>query len=75
VALPISFIASSTDAKAWVAPNLSACSRFHSTGSMANTLRAPAITAPCSAAVPTPPTPTIATSSPGGSSPLRVDEP
>jgi hypothetical protein len=59
----------------WVAPKCSACSRFHSTGSIAKTFLAPAITAPCNAATPTPPTPTTATSSPGRTSADLVADP
>ena len=54
-------IASSIEAKACVAPNLSACSRLNGTGSIANTWRAPDATAPCRAIMPTPPTPMMAT--------------
>jgi hypothetical protein len=60
---------------AWVAPNFSANSCFHSAGSTANTWRAPAFTAPCSAAIPTPPRPMTATSSPGRTAAALVAEP
>ena len=49
----------------WVAPNTCACSRLNSTGSTATTWRAPAIAAPCTAFMPTPPQPTTTTVSPG----------
>jgi len=58
-----------------VAPNFDACSRFHSNGSTAKMRRAPEITAPCRAAVPTPPTPMIATSSPGRTAAVRTADP
>src|SRR6476661_3353210 len=61
----IGAMASAIDGYAWVAPNLKAWSRFHSFGSIATTLRAPEMTAPCNALMPMPPTPTITTVSPG----------
>ena len=72
-AMPISAVLMS--GYAWVAPNFSAASRFHSTGSMTKMWRAPALTAPCSADMPTPPTPTTATSCPGRMSAVRTAEP
>src|SRR4051812_24239490 len=44
-------------AKAWVAPNLSAVSRFSATGSTTTTYLQPAEIAPCTALMPSPPTP------------------
>src|SRR6185369_9123146 len=52
-----------------------AWSRFHSLGSIAMTLRAPEMTAPCSALMPMPPTPTITTVSPGCTWATLVAEP
>ena len=72
-AIPAS--AASMSEYAWVAPNFSASSCFHSAGSTANTFRAPEFTAPCSAAIPTPPRPTTATSSPGRTAAALVAEP
>src|SRR5215207_1306858 len=52
-----------------------AWSRFHSLGSIATTLRAPEMTAPCSALMPMPPTPTVTTVSPGCTSATLVADP
>ncbi len=60
--------ASSTEVAVWVAPNFWAVSRLNSTGSMAKIRSAPARRAPCTAAEPSPPTPTTATLSPGRTS-------
>ena len=59
-----SAVASSSDEAVWVAPNTCACSRLNSTGSTAITFAAPAMAAPCTAFMPTPPQPTITTVSP-----------
>ena len=67
--------ASSTDAAVWVAPNFWAVSRLNSTGSMAKIRSAPARRAPCTAADPSPPTPTTATLSPGRTSAAYTAEP
>ena len=64
----ISSKASSTVLAVWVAPNFWAVSRLNSTGSMAKIRSAPARRAPCTAADPSPPTPTTATLSPGRTS-------
>src|ERR1700757_209553 len=67
--------ASSTDSATWVAPNSRERSRLNSTGSIAMMLRAPAILAPCTALMPTPPTPITATVSPALASPVRTTLP
>ena len=71
----IGAMASAIEAYTCVAPNLMACSRFHGLGSMAMTCLAPEITAPCSALMPMPPTPTMATVSPGWTCATLVAEP
>ena len=58
-----------------VAPNSSACSRLNATGSTTITCRAPAMAAPCTALMPTPPQPTMTTVSPGCTSAAYVAEP
>src|SRR5215472_13013408 len=65
VSAPTPAMASSSEAKAWVAPNRWACSRLNSTGSTAMIRRAPATRAPWTALMPTPPMPRTATVSPG----------
>ena len=60
--------ASSIDPAAWVAPKSSAAFCLNSTGSTATTFLAPAMRAPCTAFMPTPPTPTTTTVSPGSTS-------
>ena len=57
--------ASSIDPAVWVAPKSRADFCLNSTGSTATMLRAPTIRAPCTAFMPTPPTPTTTTVSPG----------
>ena len=59
----------------WVAPKICACSCLNSTGSTAITWRAPAIAAPCTAFMPTPPHPTTTTVSPGWTSAAYTAEP
>src|SRR6476619_1122652 len=71
----ISTVADVISEYVWVAPNFSASSCFHSAGSTTNTFRAPEVTAPCSAAIPTPPRPTTVTSSPGRTAAALVAEP
>src|SRR6476660_9851193 len=71
----IGAMASAIDGYTWVAPNLMAWSRFHSFGSIAMTFFAPLMTAPCSALMPMPPTPTITTVSPGCTSATLVAGP
>src|SRR5205814_6294416 len=58
-----------------VAPNDGAISRLKSTGSTATTYLAPAMRAPCTAFIPTPPTPTTTTVSPGLVPALTVADP
>ena len=50
--------------KVWVAPKAMACSRLNSTGSIATTRLAPAMAAPWTALMPTPPMPMMTTVSP-----------
>src|SRR3954453_15682035 len=75
VTSPMPISAALMSGYACVAPNFSAASRFHSTGSMTKMCRAPALTAPCRADMPTPPTPTTATSCPGRMSAVRPPAP
>ena len=72
VSSPTSAVASSKSLAECVAPNTWACSRLNSTGSTATTWRAPAIAAPCTAFMPTPPQPTTTTVSPGCTSAPRL---
>ena len=59
----------------WVAPKSSAAFCLNSTGSTATMFRAPTILAPCTAFMPTPPTPTTTTVSPGMTSARYTAEP
>ena len=65
VSSPTPAMASSSEAKVWVAPKALACSSLNGIGSTAMILRAPAMRAPCTALMPMPPTPSTATVSPG----------
>ena len=67
--------ASSMDAAVWVAPKSRAAFCLNSTGSTATMFRAPTILAPCTALMPTPPTPTTTTVSPGMTSARYTAEP
>ena len=67
--------ASSIDPAVWVAPKSRAAFCLNSTGSTATMFLAPTMCAPCTALMPTPPTPTTTTVSPGMTSARYTAEP